>query len=519
MKSIAPLLVFLLLTCWMTPSGNAQVGNLPSANYYLGFPEYYSADYQDALKHFTRGSQTGVLKIGTDERFLDSVCYWTMVGECHFQLGNYAEALAYYEQAINLVLYYCKGDWQDRLRSPTGNWDSQLRIQKDNAAIAKANINWYTTTRGNSIARIPSSFRMLFGRLDSSRAFEQGGTVQNAEYRKVDHAEIMRCATLAVYRRYIIKGSTSHVDPFTSKMISGFARLPIESPVFGKWNLMLRGIANMSAGRNKRALTEIATALRLSSGLDHQLTPLGLVALSRLTFMEGKDKEAIQLALEASFSAAVFEQFDLIEESLSLGTTIHLSKNASLFPPLPAALDWSTRSRTRMLQTSLLIRMADCFVEAGRVADAANSIGQTKRSMSGTDLSRSKWMGQIRYLSAAIKFLNNEDGTSDLQRTLQQFQATSLWLFRLRLADTAYTSQAITARQAELMYQQLLTDPNAESWLLNPMETMAYINTPKTAMMERYFDILVSRKNHEKVEYSSIFIEIVHHKRLWRHTA
>ncbi|MEM9409587.1 MAG: tetratricopeptide repeat protein [Planctomycetota bacterium] len=500
MRLTSILLVLSLALCPLAGLTNAQLGNrsLPSANYYLGLSEFYSGDYQDALRHYTRGAQTGVLKIGTNERFLDSVCFWTMAGECHFHLGNYAEAIAYYEQSIDLVVNYAKGTWQDRLRTASGNWDSQQRIQRNDTAVAQANITWYASQRGNAIARVPSSFRMLFGRWDAPRVFQEGGVLQNPEYRRVDHAEIMRCAALAVYRRYTIKGTTSHVDPFTSKMVSGFARLPIESPVFGKWNLLLRGVANMSAGRNKRAATEIATALKLSNGLDHHLTPLGLVALSRLAFMDGKNKEAITFALEASHSAAVFEQFDLIEEALSLGTTYHLSKEHSLFLPLTAALDWARRQRTRMLNTSILVQMADCFIEASDPQGAANALGQTKRAMSGTDLGRSKWIGRIRYLNAALAFLNGEDGQADLQRALSDFQASSLWLFQLRLADSAYTSQTITPRQAELMYQQLLVDPNNETWRLNPMETMAYLNSAKTGMMERYFEILVSRKNYDR---------------------
>ena len=475
-----------------TDSAEAQLRDrsLPDSGYYLSFGDFYAGDYGDALKQFVRGGNTA-FKIGPNERFLDSACYWTMAGECHYHLGNYAEATAFYEQAIDLAVTYAKGDWQERIRPPQ-------QIQKSSSAQQRAQINWYRSNRGNEYANIPNSFSMLFGRLDASRVLVEGGTLQNAEIRPVDHAEIMRCISLAIYRRYTIKGITSHIDPFTAKMISGLSRLPTSTAVIGPWNSIVRGLANMSGGRAQQAVRQLQAGLTLRSGLEHHLTPIALMGLANLAYVNEELDPAAGLALEASYSAGVFNQFDLVEDALKLGTSVHLAKNKSAYPPLAPAIQWARKNKTRKLQTSLLIQLADCLVEANDSEAAATTLSQTKRSMGGTDLGRSPLSGQIRYLSAAIAFFQNRDGLPDLQRALQQFQSSSLWLYRLRLIDSSLAAGTITQRQAEAAYQRLLIDPGARQWQFNPMETVAYVTSAHVQSMEAWFEILLSRKNHEK---------------------
>ena len=462
---------------------------LPAANYYLGFGDFYSADYGDALKHFVRGSNSA-FKIGPDERFLDSVCYWTMAGECHFHMGNYTEAIALYEQAINLVIYYAEGGWQKRV---------QLRaIQKSTSAEQQAKVNWYRSTRGNAYATIPRSFSMLFGRLDASRVFSEGGVLQNPEIRSVDHAEIMRCTALAIYRRYSIKGTTSHIDPFTTKMVSGMRKLSTTTAVLGKWNSIVRGLSEMSKGSTQNAVKRLEAGLQFQDGLDHHLTPIGLLALGKIAFLSGEEDAAQKRALEASPSAAIFNQYDLVEDALQLGTTLHLGNARSVYPPIVPAIDWARRSRSRKLLTSLIIQLTDCLIESNNADEATAALAQTKQAMNGTDLARSPIGGQIRFLNAAITFLNNGDGLPDLTRALESFKNSSLWLYRLRLVDASLAAGSITQRQAEAIYENLLLDPGDKQWKYNPQETIAYITSPHLGSMEQWFEILRARKNHEK---------------------
>lgn len=112
---------------------------LPNQRYFIPFRDYYQADYRSAGKNF-RGGAGSAYRVGT-QRFLDSICFWTMAAECHFHLGNYDDALALYDQSLALYLSYQANRWQSRVQLPA-------LINSDNQAVARARINWGTPTIG-----------------------------------------------------------------------------------------------------------------------------------------------------------------------------------------------------------------------------------------------------------------------------------------------------------------------------------------------------------------------------------
>ena len=159
------------------------------------------------------------------------------MGECHYHLGNYVEALELYDRSLKLYLTYAQRRWQDRLRLP------QL-VQEDNVQINRARITWFRPSRKVRIGRLPSEMSMLFGRLDAIRVFEEGGVFNPAQFRQVDVTEIMRCTALAMHRRRIIRGPTCKYDPFTTELVNGLARTSSNSStVVGAYNGILKGLS------------------------------------------------------------------------------------------------------------------------------------------------------------------------------------------------------------------------------------------------------------------------------------
>ena len=484
---VAFLLLVLFLECDSVVGQRNQ--SLPTAAYYSGFLPFYSADYGEALKLFERGSNSA-LKFGTEGRFMDSACYWTMAGECHYHMGNLPEAISYYEQALELLLSHARGDWAQRI------FDQSDSIKPSSSALQRAAINWHRSTRNAKIANVPNSFPVFFGQIDPARAVFEGGVVDRPEIRPVDHREIMRCVALAIYRRGQIKGVTNTIDPFTSNLISGIARLPDELPTLGKWNLMIKGLSDMSAGKHDRAVAKIKSSLQIR-GMDHDLTPIGLLALAQIAFLSGEDDVAIQLAMETAFCGAVFEQLDIVEEAFSLATKCHLANNKSVPPNLVPAIAWSANRRARKLQTSLIVQLADSQIEAGDKDAAATTLNQTRRSMSRTDLGRSIHAAKIRYLSALLAYTNFDDGGQDLKKSLQQHAPHSLWRYQLALTNNALASGGISQLQAGKVYDFLLGEIGEKHWKYDPIEAMTYLISPHVGSMEQWFEILLARKNHE----------------------
>jgi hypothetical protein len=212
--------------------------------------------------------------------------------------------------------------------------------------------------------------------------------------------------------------------------------------------------------------------------MDHLLTPVGLLELAIIKYQLGELNEAAALALEASYSAAFFGQFDLVEEALSLGTTIHLARERSVYPPLQNAIAWLGRDNARFAQASLTIRLAECFSEAGDSSSSAtllNGVSRVVPRLSNT------LAGRLGYLAALNQFLdgNFEAGRVQLAEAMTLFQGSSRWLYQLGLADNLTLKRAISDRQSDLLYGMLLRDPVDNEWRTDPMEAMAFLSSDR----------------------------------------
>ena len=479
---------------WSTPAVG-QTGRLPKADYYINFAnnaDYFAADYQDAYKRFSRGYNSAY-KFGT-RRFLDSVCYLTMMGECNYHMGDYAEAVNNYEQALRLYLSYQAEGWQSRLQVP------QV-IPANNNAFVQAKINWCQPKRRTSIARVPNSFSMLFGRLDSERAFSDGGVVDNAEIYKVDVAEIMRCTALCLHRRRVIKGAISKYDPFTNQLINGLSVAGAgNGSVMGAYNGVLLGIAQASMEEWESAARTLNTSLQMK-GMDHSLTPVALLEMAQIASVTENYTVAGDLALEASCSAGIFGQYDLVEESLNYGATIHLMTVKSAYAPLQNAIKWAAFNKARLMQASLIVKLADCFAEAGDARSAAAVLREANGPISTRNsLGNAVVSARLKYVTAVIQFLQGDfrKGSASLMAALKHFQKGSRWLYQLGLADQLVVSGSITQRQGELLYSALLRDPTDLDWKTDPMESLAFLASSHVGPMERWFDLVVGRMNHQR---------------------
>ena len=73
-------------------------------------------------------------------------------------------------------------------------------------------------------------------------------------------------------------------------MISGLSLLNRDGSAVGKWNALLLGLAYASAEDYRRAVPMIQQSLQLAGGMDHHLTPVGLLTLAQIKFAEGDMK-------------------------------------------------------------------------------------------------------------------------------------------------------------------------------------------------------------------------------------
>lgn len=487
-------MVCLIFGVWMVPEAEAVQGQLPRAGYYNNYARtapYYLADYDDAFKNFKRG-YGAAYRFGT-RRHLDSICYLTMMGECNFHMGEYAQAVDFYEQALNLYLSYQAEGWQARVTVPP-------IISANDNAFVNARVTWGVPRKRSSVARLPSSFSMLFGNLQSEQTLQTGGVVQNAEIYQVDVVEVMRCTALCLHRRRTIKGPITKYDPLTDRLVSGLSVGGVgNGTVMGAFNGVLLGIAYSSMEEYGKAAETLVASMQIK-GLDHALKPVALVELAQIAAITENYTEATVLAMEASYSAATFAQFDLVEEALGVGTSAHLMTSRTPFQPLENAIGWAKIKDARMMQASLTVKLAECYAEAGDARTARTVLRSIGNAISSRNsLGNAVVSARLKYVLALAEFLEGDfrGGMSGLSAALKHFQKGSRWLYQLSLTNQLVANQAITERQAELLYAALLRDPTEKDWKTDPMETIAYLVSPHVGAMEVWFDIVVSRLNHQ----------------------
>src|SRR4051812_31014243 len=93
----------------------AQLGDeIPHASYFAAQQAVYSGDYHSAARALSQETKRGVHTAQT--RWVDSICYYAMLGEVLYHQGRNAEALAQFDEACQILLAY--PNWLLQVRFP-----------------------------------------------------------------------------------------------------------------------------------------------------------------------------------------------------------------------------------------------------------------------------------------------------------------------------------------------------------------------------------------------------------------
>ena len=115
----APACALLLATFVLaTPASPAVAQRLsrsvPGDDYFVARSLYYDGDYRAASRGFANAAKSGV-RAG-NLRWVDSICYYTMIGESLYQMGDMPGALDNYNSALEL--YLAHHNWLLRIDFP-----------------------------------------------------------------------------------------------------------------------------------------------------------------------------------------------------------------------------------------------------------------------------------------------------------------------------------------------------------------------------------------------------------------
>ena len=478
---------------------NARAGTAPAIGG-RGYPKmaYYNVfggavaegDFINAGKLFQNALRGGFRS--SQGRWIDSICYYAMLGESYYQLGKYAAALEQYDRALRLYLAY--PEWMRLVDFPSA-------IRPDRT-VARSRITWGPSKRNTALGRFENGLKLLRGRLDNERVVRQGGVVALPEFVLVNVHEVVRCTALALRRRREILGPICRYDELTPLLVDRLeGRIGEANHWSQAWVNVQRGLAQAGAERFDEAARNLQAALVVAGQFDHPLTATALLELGKLAIDRGDYSEAAELLVEASLAAAQFEQSLEIEEALRLASTAHILSGereplASLLP----VVQWGNRLRMRYLQSSCLMSTADNWVHLGIPDEAAQALRKSHQGLKRRATLNDRLKARYKFLSAQILAQQGklDESGAALQSALEAQRSASIGLFRSDLVDDRFEEGSFTERVAALLYEQLLAEPIDTDWQYEPLESFVLLTSDRTRSFENWFQAVVSREDTQK---------------------
>ncbi|MEM6331125.1 MAG: hypothetical protein AAF790_12860 [Planctomycetota bacterium] len=470
----------------LAAAAQAQIGGtLPPASHEFAKELLYRGDYRGAERRFV-SELRGAVKT-TQSRWLDSICFYAMLGETYYQQGRNGEALAQFDQACRLFLAY-------------SGWMTNVQFQqppRPDPAAARRRPPWGPSRRAVTYALLPDTMLLAQGEIDPTRQIERGGPVQTAQLWRVNVIEVVRCTALAIRRRGQLLGPLAPADRLSKELADTLGRPGIgpRNHWSRAWVDLQYGLALAAIGKHQQALPHFSRAVLLDGRYDHALTGAALLAQADAAALANQTVSVATLYTEAGLAAAAFDDLDVVAESFAAGQQNHQAGGGGPTAALAPALAWADQQNLHHLGVVLRNASAEQLAE-GRQLQAAGKLlaGGSRRRR---DVLQGRLGAGRDWLSARL-IVGQEGGGKKagaaLQDALQRAAAVSLRNFQLGLANARYDSGALSARLAVQVYAQLLSDPTPRAWAATPAEATAGMLTDHDAAFDRWIDAALQRQ-------------------------
>ena len=465
---------------------------IPSQLYFAAFPAYFDGNYRAALNTFVAESRGGVKT--ANSQWIDGICYHTMIGECHYQMGNLPEALASYDAALKL--YVAFSDWMIRVQFPQA-----IAPAPPGARRATP---WGQSRRGARVGQFAETYLMGQGRLDSTlQALQQGGVIQQPILFPVHASEIVRCTCLAIRRRRELLGPIGKHDSLNSDLINVLSRGPGPPNHWSEaWVQVQLGCAYAAAGDAAQAKTALERSILVAGEFDHPLTSTALLELGRLALESGDFSAAGQLFLDSTYASFQFPNLGNLEEAFRYGLLAHeLLNQRAPYAPLAPALEWSKSQGYRQLQSSLALLMAENAAVLGETVQGATMVSAAHSSAARSDLLAGQFGARLNRVASLVSYQkgNVSAGDKSLAAAIRFGRKASVWMFQIRLADRRYTGGQYSDRVGMALYGVLLRDPTPGDWAYSPLECLSVLTTPHLDVWENWLEAAIGNSREQEL--------------------
>ena len=464
------------------PVGGTGGNSYPPAEFRMAFGYIADGNLKDASDAFESLGKRGY-RMGT-VRWLDSICYSAMLGECWYEAGENLRALACFEDSLQLALD--NAGWMSRI-----NYDAaQMPQARPNATLAP-----WGTSRVPGVPAKYNDVQIGRGSTDVEGQIQRGGVFQAAHYMIVQPQEICYATTLAIMRRAELLGAVSKYDPMTKNVASALENSGCPR---NHWMIVWADIplaaAMIADGRDDEAEKILVRSTLVAGQYMHPLGGLAYILLGDISRRRGDLTAAANFYGEATFAAFPYEDpvvFGMAFERLS--SVALATGNAA---GLMEALVWSrgtggsSSSRFAAIRAQLALTAAEMALDGGRPDEAAKFLTEAGMIFARRTIGNGPLGVRHQFLQAALAWSIGKisDGDQLLTTALRRNHGMSLRLFHLQtILQYSKTSSLATARRQVEMFRALLTDPSAEDWRSDPLEAMTLLSAVNDAAYLHYF--------------------------------
>ncbi|MFP6751556.1 MAG: CHAT domain-containing protein [Pirellulaceae bacterium] len=484
-------ILFLPLIAISLPAHQARSQNLnavPRQEYFLAKAIMRDGDFVRASRGFESAARSGIRS--TEGRWVDSICYYAMMGECYYQMGRTAEALERFEAALQL--YVAHQNWLLALDYPPA-------IQL--SGRARRPITWAISQRTPIIGQVPGTINSLQGRLNNLQVLAQGGVYVPLQLFPIHAEEIVQCTALAMRRRLAIMGPTCPYSPLTLQLLNALSRRPTRPNHWSQaWVSLQLGLAYASAGQTGQAAAQLQQSMLISGRFDHVLTSVAMLELGKLAFQQEQFPQAASYFIEASLNAGLFEEYRTVEESLRWASRTHqVVGGKGLFAPLPAAAAWG-QTESDFVQASVFVSAAENYGRGGEPAKAMAMIDRAATAARRHDMANGTLSARVNYVTALANYqMGNLDlGDAAFSKVMAFQKQSSHWLLQVAQTDALFNAGALSEKVADDLFSRVLREPTSADWVFQPEETLTYLLSPHLLPMEHWFQVVMQRKELER---------------------
>ncbi len=469
-----------------------------------------SPTYDAALAALAAGATTRGLDLAGDEytsclriggqRWIDSIAASTLIGECHYELGDLREAVAAYEEALLLAAAYPQ--WLLAVQFP----QQPLRPRQQ-----QPKATWGRSTRNTRPAQLPDTIAIRQAGADPKQVMEQGGVLVAPFDQLIRPAEIMRALVIAIYRQAVILGPLGREAPHLERVATALAQRPAQPAHYAQsWIDIALGTALWAQGKPDQATPLLTRGLVIGDGLDHQLTAWGLIVLGRIALDAGQAAQATTLFTEATYAAADEGDPRAIEEAFAFVLDAHAAAGTRGVPPaIRGAIAWADRDWP-VLHARLLAMQAECLATGGDAKAAAAAIKEIDGRLLRADPGRGQLGAEAAYAQAILGYATADvrGGDAALASAVEIARPRSPRLFQTaRLVELVLQgSGSLSDRQAEALFSTLLAPPADRDFAVEPLDTLAVISSNRQDAFEAWLTVATRRSADQAFEAAEAMV-------------